>query len=506
MRKTFLLAAVFLLQTISFAQVGIGTDNPDPSAMLDLISTDKGLLPPRMTETQRDAIISPAEGLVIYNTTSHCLEFWNASVWVGMCNGSTDPDNPGNPVPFNYRFGGEGYEYITSIQQTADGGYILLAMSFSSASGDVTDTNNGIGADAWVIKLDASGNMQWNKLYGGYEQEFTRSIRQTMDGGYIMVSVTTSSVSGDVTDTSNGLLDAWVVKLDASGNIQWNRLYGGSGYDDTSDIQETVDGGYIMAGVYDNFGYFSTWVVKLDVSGNIQWSNLFGSYQNYYMRQLKQTTDGGYIIGGYGSEASGSNDYNIVKIDASGNEQWNKTYGESNQDDQCMDIEQTTDGGYIVVGYTSPLTFGATMDAPNGGADAWILKLDASGNKQWDNFYGGSGNEQASSVQLTADGGYIVAGHSSSSVSGDVTDTSNGGTDYWIFKLDASGNRQWSKLYGGIGSEEAMDIYQTLSGIYIIAGESANGSAGTGDQTDLTSRGSDDIWIITLDEDGNLVE
>ncbi len=504
MRKSILFVTILLLKINSFAQIGIGTNNPDPSAMLDLTSNNKGLLPPRMTEAQRDAILSPSEGLVIYNTISHCLEIWNTLVWVGMCNESQDTGNTDNN-PINYRFGGNNNDFPSSIQQTTDGGYIMLAMSFSSASGDVTGTSNG-SADAWIVKLDSFGSVQWNKLYGGSGQEFPRTIRQTTDGGYIMLASTFSSASGNVTDTNQGLNDSWVVKLDASGNIQWESLYGGAGFDDIYDIQETLDGGYIIAGSYHNIGDFSTWVMKLDSAGNINWSNVLGNYLNYYAKKLQKTTDGGYIIAGFGNHINGGLLYIVVKIDAFGNEQWTKTYGESNQDNECVGIVQTTDGGYIVAGHTSPLIFGSTLDAPNGGSDVWILKLDSSGDKLWDKFYGGSGNEKANSLKMTADGGYIVAGSSSSSASGDVTDTSNGSTDYWIFKLDASGNRQWSKLYGGIGSEEAMDIYQTLSGIYIIAGESANGSAGTGDQTDLTSRGSDDIWIITLDEDGNLVE
>ncbi len=248
------------------------------------------------------------------------------------------------------------------------------------------------------MKLDNSGNIVWNKLLGGNLTDLAYSIVQTTDGGYIVTGNSTSSANGDVTGTNHGSSDYWIVKLDNSGNIVWNKLLGGSDTDITYSIQQTTDGGYIVAG--ESFS---------SANGDVTGTN------------------------------HGVQDYWIVKLDGSGNIIWNKLLGGSGND-ITKSIVQTTDGGYIVAGYSASPANGDVSGVNHGGYDYWIVKLDGSGNIVWNKLLGGSGNDIAYSVQQTADGGYIVAGTSYSSSNGDVTPTNHGSGDFWIIKLDANGN------------------------------------------------------------------
>jgi hypothetical protein len=278
--------------------------------------------------------------------------------------------------------GGSSDEWASSIQQTFDGGYIVAGYTYSN-DGDVSG-NHG-NRDGWVVKLDASGSLLWQKCLGGNSSDWARSIQQTSDGGYIVAGETHSN-DGDVSG-HHGNGDGWVVKLDASGNLLWQKCLGGSSYDSVSSIQQTSDGGYIVAGsTYSNDG---------DVSGN-----------------------------------HGNDDSWVVKLDASGNLLWQKCLGGSNWD-YAESIQQTSDGGYIVAGIT--FSNDGDVSGYHGEGDGWIVKLDASGNLLWQKCLGGSYREWAYSIQQTSDGGYIVAGYTNSN-DGDVSGN-HGGEDGWVVKL-----------------------------------------------------------------------
>jgi hypothetical protein len=219
--------------------------------------------------------------------------------------------------------------------------------------------------DFWVLKLDASGNVQWQKTYGGVDDDRARSIQQTSDGGYVAAGWTKSFGAGNS--------DYWVLKLDASGNVQWQKTYGGADWDYTSSIQQTADGGFVVEGYSVSFGAgnWDFWVLNLDASGNVQWQKTYGGAGDDRTSSIQQTTDGGYVVAGNTvSFGAGSNDFWVLKLDASGNVTWQKTYG-SNDRDRAYSIQQTADGGFVVAGRTT--SFGA------GGEDSWVLKLDANG-------------------------------------------------------------------------------------------------------------------------------
>ncbi|MEO5572206.1 MAG: hypothetical protein ABIT08_12530 [Bacteroidia bacterium] len=213
----------------------------------------------------------------------------------------------GQEIEWQNTIGGDSLDEPRSIQQTADGGYILCGFSLSNSSGDKME--NCIGNwDYWMVKTDAFGNIQWENTIGGNGWDWPYSIQQTTDGGYILGGFSDSNISGDKTENSNGGYDYWIVKTDSAGNIQWQNTIGGSGYDFLYSIQQTTDGGYILGGfsnsnisgdkTENSNGDKDYWIVKTDAIGNIQWQNTIGGSNRDELLSIQQTDDGGYILGG----------------------------------------------------------------------------------------------------------------------------------------------------------------------------------------------------------------
>jgi len=288
-------------------------------------------------------------------------------------------------VKFARTYGGAGNDHAFSVQRTSDGGYIVAGYTSSFGAG---------GYDAFLVKTDANGNIIWAKTYGGASDDGALSVQQTSDGGYI--------VTGGTGPFGN--VDAFLIKTDAFGNIQWAKTYGGTNIDAVSSFQQTSDGGYIVAGWTSSFGAgnFDIFLIKTDASGNIIWAKTYGETDDDWASSVQQTSDGGYIVAGVTLSFGAGGDIFLIKTDANGNLQWAKTYGGTFQDG-ASSVQQTSDGGYIVAGYT--VSFGA------GESDIFLIKTDASGNIIWAKTYGGTFQDGASSVQQTSDGGYIVAGY-----------------------------------------------------------------------------------------------
>jgi uncharacterized delta-60 repeat protein len=288
-------------------------------------------------------------------------------------------------------YGGTSRDYAYSIQQTSDGGFIVAGATLSYGAGS---------DDIWVLKLDAAGNVIWQKTYGGSNEDYAYSIQQTSDGGFIVAGYTDSFGAGN--------RDYCVLKLDAAGNVIWQKTYGGSEWDYAHSIQQTSDGGFIVAGETTSFGVGSAdiWVLKLDAAGNVIWQKTYGGSNEDYAYSIQQTSDGGFIVAGYTrSYGAGSDDIWVLKLDAAGNVIWQKTYGGSGGE-SAYSIQQTSDGGFIVSG-ENYYNHGAIYDA-------LILKLDASGNIIWQKTYGNATSQRAGSIQQTLDGGFIVGGWTSS--------------------------------------------------------------------------------------------
>lgn len=426
------------------------------------------------------------------------------------------PYVPNIDIPFSFLYGGINIELANSVIQTTDGGYITAGSSTSSVNGDVTGTNHG-GSDFWVVKYNEFGKIEWQRLYGGSGSEEAFTILQTTDGGYLVSGTSSSSANGDVTGTSHGASDYWVIKLTATGNIEWDRLYGGAGNETRGYALQASDGGYIIAGRatnskgtgdVENFagpGNDFCWIVKISASGTLQWQKLYGNTGggSSYPNAIASTADGSYIVTGFYYGPTNTPDVWVFKINASGTIQWQKTFGGSGTE-EGYDINQTADGGYMVTGYSNSSASGDVTGTNNGSYDTWTLKLDVAGELQWQKLYGGAQSDIGYKIFQNADGSYMFFGTSSSSNTGDITATGNGGIDLLAMKLDSSGNILWLKLYGGLGSESPKSFSKTADGGYIIAGLSPSASANTGDITD-THNGWNDLWLLKLDSSGNIV-
>lgn len=295
---------------------------------------------------------------------------------------------------------------------------------------------------------------------------------------------------------------------------QWKQLYGGTQTDSASCIIQTKDGGYLVGGttssttrqVTGTHGRHDIWLVKINPDGMVQWTKALGGSLDDFLGKLVQTSDGGYAIAATtlskDFDVPGNHGYSdawIVKLDGSGNIQWSKTYG-SSKTDGASGILQTADSGYLFAGYSGFNSGDVTGN--HGGSDVWVVKLSNSGSIQWQKSYGGSNSEQAMAVKQTTGGGYVVAANTMS-VDGDVTGLHGAsGRDYWILNLDSTGNLNWQKTYGGSKDELPTDVIQTTSGGYLITGCS-NSTDG-----DITGHHGDtlhsDMWIVNLNSDGSL--
>ena len=296
-------------------------------------------------------------------------------------------------------FGGTGFDFLESVIQTSDGGYVLGGYTRSKGAGN---------SDFWLVKTDASGNESWDETFGGSSWDECRSVIQTRDGGYALGGYTSSKGAGGN--------DFWLVKTDASGTKTWDKTFGGSSWDECRSVIQTRDGGYALGGYTASKGAGGNdfWLVKTDASGTKTWDKTFGGTPNEVCNSIVQTPDGGYILAGRSSQRSGV--FFMVKTDKDGNESWNHIFGGSSVNEECHSVVQTSDGGYLMGGTTASKGAGLV--------DFWLIKTDARGNKQWDKTFGGSANDECRSVIQTDDGGYAMVGRTLSKGAGDV--------DVWI--------------------------------------------------------------------------
>jgi gliding motility-associated-like protein len=342
------------------------------------------------------------------------------------------------------------------VHQAPDGGYVVAGEATSlTGDGDVTTPNHG-GSDYWIVKLSATGSILWQKSVGGEKNEYLYAFQFTPDGGYILAGET-ESTSGDVSG-NHGNRDCWIVKLNGNRDIEWQKCYGGSQDDEAYSVQALSDGTYIIAGytnsndgnITGNHGQSDAWVAKLDNGGSILWSKCLGGSMREQANDVVVTTDGGYLLAGYadsqdgdvsGNHAGlgpGDSDFWAVKLDNTGTVKWQKCYG-GDFNEQAYSVANTPDGGYVMAGYAQSLGGDVTCNT-NIYSAGWVIKISSTGVLQWEKVLGGSYYDEENSVRPTPDGGVIVGGYTGSKeLPGYHTDIapSHSIGDFYVAKLAA---------------------------------------------------------------------
>lgn len=419
---------------------------------------------------------------------------------IGCSSDDGTPSETTNPIITGFQgdiewlktLGGSQEDTAQDIAKTSDGGFAIVGFT-ESINGDITDHASEQN-DYWVARLDINGNLLWNKTYGGTSDDRAEAIKTTADGGFVITGYSRSN-DEDVT-TNNGFYDQWIVKLDATGNIQWEKSLGFSGSDQAYDIIQTSDGGYFTTGFLDitasggqgsvgrstatnsNFinpehGVGEYWCHKLDASGTVIWSRYFGGTNNDRSYSTLETNDQHFIIAGSSestdfdiTNSNGSYDFWVVKLSNTGDLIWQQSYGGSGIE-IGYDIAKTSDGNYIVVGDTRS----SDGDVSNlkGAADFWVIKIrDTNGSLMWERTYGGSDFESARAITPLQAGGFAIVG-SAQSTNADVN-SNYGQNDFWVIKINDAGNLLWEKNFGGSQLDVAYGIIETTDEKLVVAG------------------------------------
>ncbi len=442
-------------QTFHIANLGTGTFNYTISESMSWLSVSPmsgGPVPPTVAETVSvdisGLVWGSYEGDIIVSAPG--VQGSPDTVHAALNLLTTPPD-----TLWTRTFGSSDWEEGKCVQQTNDDGYII--------TGSIPSVST-LDPDICLIKTNSAGSEQWSRTFGHeLVEEGGNSVQQTTDGGYVIAGYT-----GYFPD-----YDFWLIKTDSQGIEQWNHTFGGSSRDLAYSVQQTNDGGYVVVGYTASYGagYYDVWLVKTDSLGVEQWNRSFGGIATDKGYCVQQAADGGYIIAGHTeSFGAGTEDVWLVKTDALGNQMWNRTFGGTSEDmGRC--VVQTTDGGYVITGYTE--SSGAER------SDVWLIKTDASGIQEWNRIIGGSDLDEGYCVQQTSDGGYIITGHTFSYGAGSA--------DVWVIKTDANGIQKWKRAIGGSNTDKGYCIQETSDGGCIIVGDTWSYGAG-----------GYDIWLVRI--------
>tara|TARA_B110000003_G_scaffold83191_1_gene85022 strand:- start:1293 stop:2624 length:1332 start_codon:yes stop_codon:yes gene_type:complete len=438
------------------------------------------------------------------------LLFFTVLIVIGSCNTDKDlntiiPISNGS-LELAKTFGGSKNDVAKSVIATSDGGFAVLGYT-QSMDGDVTGKSSE-NYDYWMLKFNSETLLEWNKTYGGSGDDRGSQLIQTSDGGYALIGYSDSS-DGDVT-INNGNRDFWVIKINATGAIIWEKSFGYSGVDEGVSILETSDNHFILSGVLDvtasggdgNSGRYSPrhaggdyWSIKINASGDMVWSRFYGgSFTDNPAGIIENITSDLITVGGSDSNDvdisnnKGTYDFWVIKSSSSGAIIWEKSYGGS-EIDEARGVISTDNGDHIIVGDTRSEEQDVSFN--NGGADLWVLRISDNGDTIWEKSYGGSNFDVAKSISSTFDSGFIIAGSSRSS-NGDVN-KNQGQNDAWVTKINNSGQLIWETTVGGAEIDFAYDAVQLTNGTIIAVGET---SSFNGDI--LVNKGFTDLLIIKI--------
>tara|TARA_R100001369_G_scaffold64192_1_gene91472 strand:+ start:40402 stop:41688 length:1287 start_codon:yes stop_codon:yes gene_type:complete len=425
------------------------------------------------------------------------------------CN-SDDSSSNTNPIitpSLVKTYGGSNNDSGQSVVSTNDGGYAVLGFS-QSIDGDITNAQDE-SFDYWVLKFNTEDTIEWNKTYGGSGDDRGKDIIQTQDGGYAILGTSISN-DGDVSGNS-GMQDYWLAKLNSTGAILWQKSFGYQGADSGISVIQTNDLGYLISGVLDvtaSGGEGNTsrtanrhaggdyWVLKLNMNGDIEWSKFFGGNFSDIPEGIIQTTDNGFIIAG-GSDSVetdissniGSYDFWVLKISATGDLVWEKSFG-GDEIDEAKAIVDSGDGNYMIAGETRSNTNDVSNN--NGAADLWLIKISPDGNLLWEKTIGGTSFDVARAITKTQDNGFLLAG---SSRSNDLDVSENKGqNDAWALKVSDEGNLLWETSIGGSNIDFAYGIAELNNNSIIVVGDT---SSNDGDIYE--NKGFTDLLLIKIE-------
>ena len=418
-------------------------------------------------------------------------------------------------IEWQNTIGGDKDEAVTSIIPTADYGYFLAGYSNSDISDDKTENAISFSTDFWIMKIDSSGNIQWQNTIGGFGYDYLSHAIACIGGGYLLVGYSNSGISGDKYELGNGGHDIWVVKVNAIGYIEWQNTIGGSGLDDCRRVIQCSDGNYIIAGRSDSNisgdktensqGGLDYWILKLNSTGSILWQNTIGGSSTETIEEIIETADNEIMVFGDSfSDVSGdktipsygNRDFWVLNLDSLGNILWQKVIGGSG-DEILNGVVVCPDGGYLLGGNSTSSISGDKSEINIGGYDFWIVKISDEGIVEWEETIGGISSDNIYALEYFNDG-YIIGGNSLSGVSGDKTEPTNGGYDYWFVKIDSLGNIIYQKAYGGNKDDAIVCATLSLDGNLILGGYSYSGLSGDKSEPNLGGTNNFDIWLINL--------
>ena len=407
-------------------------------------------------------------------------------------------------------YGGKHAEFLADVLPTPDYGFLLAGSSLSDKNGNKEMVSSG-NFDYWLWKMDEYGMAEWQKSFGGSGLDFLQSAQLTIDGGFILAGVSGSPKGGQKKEDSRGQEDYWIIKLDAKGNEQWQRTIGGSGQEHLACISRTLDGGYIVGGssssgksgdkTEGNFGNLDYWIVKLNASGTIEWQKTYGGKSFDQLKTVEQTKDGGYILGGYSnspasgnkqSDNIGTGDYWIIKTDKAGAIEWQRTLG-GDGDDNLTSLIQSRNGGYVLGGSSSSNPSHDKSRANTKGTDFWIVRLDDEGQTLWQETYNYGAVDLLTSIVENEDGTLLIGGYAQTEVSDGKKDKKDI-NDYIALKINAKGEELWSKTVGSDDSDILSKLIETRDGGYLLAGT----SKGKPSRDKNSGNGSSDFWVVKL--------
>ena len=412
-------------------------------------------------------------------------------------------------VAWKKMLGGNGNDYGYSIIKTADGGYLLSGRTTSN-NGDITSTKGGI--DMWAVKLDAAGAISWQKTYGGNADEYSVAAASTPDGGYVLTGYTISTNSGDV-GQNHGNTDFWVVKINGSGALQWQKTLGGNADDRPNTVAVTSEGKIAVAGyttsnnngdVGPNHGWEDMWVTMLDnITGAFVWKKTYGGTGSDIAKAVAPAPDGGLYVGGTSSSnnngdvgaSKGAGDMWVLHLNKDGVIVWKNNYGGTNNE-ELYSLAAGPNNTLIAAGSTKSNNSG-DVGAATGGEDMWVVQLNAqNGALVFQKALGGNAIDVAKGVLVRQNGSLVIAGYTYSNNNGDV-EPNHGGGDYWVIGLNATGGVVWKKCLGGDNEDLAFAIADSGDGGFALAGYTLskdNGDIGP-------SHGNSDIWVVKLKDE-----